>query len=117
MTDYIHIPDIAAHVQQLIEDAPHPTDHVQGRAVYTDEYVKVLAFPFKEGQALEEHTAPHPAVLHFIEGEADVTIGPEASEARAGTWIHMPPDLPHSIRAKTETLMLLLVFLSNRTPG
>ena len=107
---YTLIPDLAARVDELVAQAPHPTGHVQGRAVFTDEHVKVLAFPFEAGQALEEHTAPHPIALHFLRGEADVTLGPDAVEARAGTWVHLPPRLPHSIRARTDTVMLLLVF-------
>ncbi len=108
--DYTFIPDLAAHVAELVAQAPHPTEHVQARAVFTDEHVKVLAFPFEAGQALAEHTAPHPVALHFLSGEADVTLGPDAVEARAGTWIHLPPRLPHSIRARTDTVMLLFVF-------
>lgn len=107
---YTYILDIAHHVRKLVAEAPHPTDHVQGRAFHTDERVKVLAFPFKAGQALTEHTAPHPAVLHFISGEAHVTVGSDALEGRAGTWIHMQPEVPHSIHAQTDCLMLLMVF-------
>lgn len=72
--DFTYIHDLAAHAVELTK-AGHPTEHVQGRALYTDEHVKLLAFPFEAGQALEEHTAPHPIMLHFIEGEADVTMG------------------------------------------
>ena len=108
--DYTYIPDLAAHVAELVARAPHPTERVQARAVYTDDHVKVLAFPFEAGQALEEHTAPHPIALHFLDGEADVTLGSAAVEARAGTWVHLPPRMPHSIHARTDTVMLLLVF-------
>lgn len=107
---YTYIPNLAEHLNDLVAEAPHPTDHVQGRAVFTDDHVKVLAFPFEAGQALREHTAPHPAVLHFLEGEANVTIGSDALDARAGTWIHMPPHEPHSIHARTRCMMLLMVF-------
>ncbi|HLT47275.1 MAG TPA: cupin domain-containing protein [Rubricoccaceae bacterium] len=107
--NYTYIPDLAERIAELTKQG-HPTEHVQGRALYTDDHVKLLAFPFEAGQALEEHTAPHPAMLHFLEGEADVTLGGEAVEARAGTWIHMAPDLPHSIRARTPVLMLLLIL-------
>lgn len=113
--DYVYIPDLETHVNQMVAEARHPTEHVQGRALYTDAHVKVLAFPFAAGQALEEHTAPHPAALHFLRGEADVTLGTDAVEAHAGTWIHMPRGLPHSIRAQTAVVMLLLVFLDPTT--
>ena len=111
--DYTFIEDLARRVDELAAQG-HPTEHIQGRALYTDEHVKVLAFPFEEGQTLEEHTAPHPAMLHFIEGAATVTLGDDTKEAQAGTWIHMRPQLPHSIHAKTPVLMLLLVLRAVR---
>ncbi len=107
---YTYILNLADHVRELAAEAPHPTEHVQGRAVYIDDRVKVLAFPFEAGQALTEHTAPHPIAMHFLEGEANVTVGSDARDARAGTWIHLPPEAPHSIHARTDCLMLLMVF-------
>ena len=109
--DYTFIEDLAERAAELSKEG-HPTKHVQGRAVFTDEHMKVLVFPFEEGQKLDEHDSPHPAVLHFVEGEADVTLGDDAKLARAGTWIHMPPRLPHSIHAKTPVLMLLIILRS-----
>jgi quercetin dioxygenase-like cupin family protein len=111
--DYTLIPDLARRATELAEAGP-PTDHVQGRALYTDEHVKVLAFPFEAGQSLDEHTAPHPATLHFLSGEADVTLGGDSVEARAGTWIHLAPGLPHGIHARTPVLMLLLILRTVR---
>ena len=62
------------------------------------------------GQELSEHTASLPAVMHFLSGEADVTLGAEKMAAAAGTWIHMPAGMPHSISAKTPVVMLLLLL-------
>ena len=107
--DYTYIPNLAARVDELVAEGP-PTSHIQGRALFTDEHVKMLAFPLEAGQTFAEHTAPHPAMLHFVEGEAEVTLGDDVVEAQAGTWIHMPPRLPHSIHAKTPVVMTLLVL-------
>jgi quercetin dioxygenase-like cupin family protein len=38
-----------------------------------------------------------PSVLHFLQGEANVTLGDETVNAKAGTWVHMPKGLRHSI--------------------
>ena len=51
-----------------------------------------------------------PAILHFIQGEANLTLGDDTVEAQAGTWIHMPPDLKHSVQTKTPVVMLLLLL-------
>jgi quercetin dioxygenase-like cupin family protein len=64
-------------------------------------------FAFAAGQELSEHTASQIATLYFVQGEADLTLGDDALAAQAGTWVHMPPYLPHSIVANTPVLMLL----------
>ena len=107
--DYTYITDLSKRARELAREG-YASEHVQGRAVFTDEHLKVLAFPFDAGQALEEHTAPHPAILHFIEGEAMVTLGGDTVEAHAGTWIHMPSELPHSIHAQTDVVMMLVIL-------
>jgi quercetin dioxygenase-like cupin family protein len=56
-----------------------------------------------------EHTASMHAVLHFLQGEAKLTLGDDTVEAKPGTWVHMPSGLKHSIQAKTPVVMLLLL--------
>ena len=109
--DYAFIPDLARRATELAQAGP-PTEHVAGRALFTDDHVKVLAFPFEAGQSLAEHTSPHPAILHVLEGEAWITLGDDTVEARPGSWVHMDAGLRHGIHAQTRFLMLLLVFRS-----
>ena len=95
-----------------IEDLAHlidafPPDSILSRNLYQDDALKVILFGFQPGQELSEHTAAVPATLHFLRGKAAVTLGKESKTAQAGTWIHLPANLSHSINAETETLMLL----------
>jgi quercetin dioxygenase-like cupin family protein len=89
-----------------------PADSTISTTIYQDDHLKVVLFGFAAGQELSEHTASMAAVLHFVQGEAHVTLGEQAMEAQANTWIHMPPRLPHSITAKTPVVMLLLLLKS-----
>jgi quercetin dioxygenase-like cupin family protein len=50
-------------------------------------------------------------MLFFVIGEATVGLGADVQEAQAGTSVHMPAGLKHSIKAKTPVVMLLLVLL------
>jgi quercetin dioxygenase-like cupin family protein len=59
---------------------------------------------------LSEHTASMPAVLHFLQGEAGLTLDDDTVEAKPGTWVHMPKGMRHSIQAKTPVVMLLLLM-------
>ncbi len=87
-----------------------PVEGIISRTIYQDEQVKAVLFGFSAGQELSEHTAATAAVLHFIQGEARVTLGTKRVEARANTWIHMQPRQPHSIVATTPVVMLLLLL-------
>jgi quercetin dioxygenase-like cupin family protein len=49
------------------------------------------------------------AVMHFLLGEARVTLGDETLE-KPGTWVHMPAGMRHSITANTPVIMLLTLL-------
>jgi quercetin dioxygenase-like cupin family protein len=99
-----------AQIINLMEAVSPPTDGIISRTVYQDDRLKAVMFGFGAGQELSEHTASKPAVMHFLSGQADVTLGGQPAVATAGTWIHMAAGLPHSIVAKTPTVMLLLLL-------
>jgi quercetin dioxygenase-like cupin family protein len=102
-------------LEQQIPDIP--PDSILSRTVYQDDQVKAVLFGFAKGQELSEHTASQPAVLHFIQGEARLTLGQDEMSARPGTWVHMPPRLAHSIQAKTPVVMLLLLLRETEDGG
>ena len=49
-------------------------------------------------------------MLFFVKGEAEVGLGDDTCEAQVGTWVHMPAHLKHSIKAKSPTVMLLVLL-------
>jgi quercetin dioxygenase-like cupin family protein len=100
---YVYFADVAAEVEP-------PVNGTLSRTLYQDDLLKVVLFGFAAGQELSEHTASTPAIMQFLRGEADVTLGADHVVASSGTWVHMPAQLPHSVRAKTSTVMLLLLL-------
>ncbi len=103
---YTFIPDLLTQLPDL------PADSILSRTLYSDEQVKVILFGFAAGQELSEHTASSPAIIHLLRVEARLTLGSDAFEAQAGTWVRMPAQLPHSVLAKTPLTMLLLLLPS-----
>ena len=100
---YTHIIDLAKEVEP-------PEDGILTRTLFNDDDVKTVIFGFGQGEELSEHTASMPAILHFISGEATLKLGDDTVEAQPGTWIHMPPELKHSVQTKTPVVMLLLLL-------
>jgi quercetin dioxygenase-like cupin family protein len=97
-------------LQQLIPEIP--ADTIISRSLHKDDEVNATLFGFAKGQELTEHTASQPAILHFIAGKARLTLGEEEVTAEPGSWVHMPPHLPHSIVAETPLTMLLILIKS-----
>ena len=106
---YSHFTDLAAEVEP-------PANGTLSRTIYQDERLKVVLFGFSAGQELSEHTASTPAIMHFLRGDAEIMLGSDSIAAAAGTWVHMPPQLPHSIRAKCPLVMLLYLLKYPATP-
>jgi quercetin dioxygenase-like cupin family protein len=103
MTTYTHITDLA-------KEAQPPEKGILSRTIFNDEKVKAVIFGFAQGEELSEHTASMPAILHFLQGEAKLTLGDDTLDAKPGTWVHMPTGQRHSIQAKTPVVMLLLLL-------
>jgi len=100
---YTFIPDLIELMGEVSDDT------IISRTVYRDDQLKAILFGFAAGQELSEHTAAKPALIHFLKGEASVTIGDSSFVALAGSWLHMQPNVPHSIVAKEPLAMLLLL--------
>ena len=93
------------YIADLAKQVDIPVDGILSLTLYSDEQVKGVLFGFGAGQELSEHTASMPATLHIVQGEAHLTLGDDTLEARAGAWVHMPPQLQHGIHAKTPVVM------------
>lgn len=94
-----------ANLQQ--ELAP-PEDGILSRILRKDEKVNITLFGFSTGQELSAHSAPTPAILYFLDGEAEVQLGKDKVSARPGSFVYMPPMLTHGISAKSPVRMLLI---------
>ncbi len=87
-----------------------PAESIVSRKTFSSDHIKVTLFGFAPGEELTEHTAAYPAILHFLSGEASLTLEGNEFTAVPGTWVHMPAHLPHSLAAKTAVTMLLYLI-------
>jgi quercetin dioxygenase-like cupin family protein len=99
--DYVFL----ANLQQEIT---LPEKGILSQVLKKDNNVNVTLFGFSTGEELSSHSAPTPAILYFLEGEAEVQLGDDKLNAQTGSFVYMPPMLPHGILAKTPVKMLLV---------
>jgi quercetin dioxygenase-like cupin family protein len=67
-------------------------------------------FSFDAGQGLSEHTAPYDAVVHILDGEAEIIVGGKPVKAAEGELVIMPAHVPHSLKALKPFKMMLIMI-------
>ncbi len=102
--------------QPQVQDLTALVDYQEG-AVVSREIIKqptgsVTLFAFDTGQGLSEHTAPYDALVHVLEGEAEITISGERYRVLAGEMLIMPAHDPHALDARVPFKMLLVMIRS-----
>jgi len=66
----------------------------------------VTLFAFDAGQELSGTTAPFDALVHLLDGEAEVRISGQSFAVCAGEAIIIPANAPHALKASTKFKML-----------
>ncbi|MCB9852234.1 MAG: cupin domain-containing protein [Phycisphaerales bacterium] len=88
----------------------HNDNAIVSRTLMNKTSGSVTLFAFDEGQRLSEHTSPFDALVHVLEGTAQVTIGGEAKDVAAGQVVLMPANVPHAVSAPQSFKMLLIML-------
>jgi quercetin dioxygenase-like cupin family protein len=83
---------------------------VVSRQIVKAEAGNVTLFAFDKGQELSEHTAPFDALVHVLDGEAEIRIAGKPFTLKAGEAIVMPANEPHALKALTRFKMLLTMI-------
>ncbi|MDE6051127.1 MAG: cupin domain-containing protein [Paramuribaculum sp.] len=83
-------------------------DKVQFKHIFNNENGGVVLVAFKAGQKLDTHTAPAEVMVNVIEGEIEFTMLDKANTLRAGDFLLMGADVPHSVTATTDSKLMLI---------
>ena len=102
-------PDLAQPVN-LADLVEYADASIVSRTIAQNDAGTVTLFAFDAGQGLSEHTAPFDAVVHVIDGEAEVVIGGQEMHAAAGQMVVMPAGVPHAVQARQRFKMLLIML-------
>ena len=100
-------PSKAFRLADLVEYAPGA---VVSRTLAKNPAGTVTLFAFEAGEGLSEHSAPFDALVHIIDGEAELVIGGKVVRAAAGDMVLMPANVPHAVRAAERFKMLLVMI-------
>ncbi|MFC2079763.1 cupin domain-containing protein [Candidatus Bipolaricaulota bacterium] len=94
----------------LIQAIQYQTDAVVSRTLIKANAGTVTLFAFDKGQELSEHTAPFDALVHVLDGEAEIRINQDTYSVGEGEFLIMPANEPHALRAVQSFKMLLTMI-------
>lgn len=97
----------------LAASAQFSDSGIVSRTVLSAGCTRVVLFSFAVGQELTEHATPARALVQMLSGRAEWTLGGEKRPLTAGDLLHMPPGLPHAVRAIEPFSMLLTLVREN----
>jgi quercetin dioxygenase-like cupin family protein len=99
-----------SEVLKFTEMVGYQEGSVVSRQVTKEEAGNVTLFAFDKDQGLSEHTAPFDALVHILEGQAQVVISGRPYDLQAGDAIIMPANEPHALKAIQRFKMLLTMI-------
>ena len=99
-----------SEVLKIADLAGYQQDAVVSRQITKSEAGNVTLLAFDQGQELSEHTAPYDALVHVLDGEAEIRISGKAFQLKAGEAIIMPANAPHALKADRKFKMLLTMI-------
>jgi quercetin dioxygenase-like cupin family protein len=101
---------LIANVNNLVSLVDYQTGAVVSRTVMDKTAGTVTLFAFAAGQGLSEHTAPFDALVYILDGQAQVSLGPQLLNMKAGEMTIMPANSPHALKAVQPFKMLLIMI-------
>jgi quercetin dioxygenase-like cupin family protein len=106
------LPSDEAGVCALLAPAQKVDHGIVSQAVLTAPGLRLTLFRFAAGQELSEHTTPARALVQVLAGACEFTFPDRRQTLRAGELLHMPPKLPHAVRALED----LVILITQATP-
>ncbi len=104
--------NLAGQVIDLAGLVDYHADAIVSREVLKKDTGTVTLFAFARGQGLSEHTAPFDALVHILDGAAEVTISGKNYRLNSGKMIIMPANEPHAVTAQEKFKMVLIMIKS-----
>lgn len=98
---------VVGQVRRVVDLADYQAGGIVSRQIVKMPAGSITIFAFDEGQELTEHTSSSDALVHVLEGEAEITVAGQAHRAQSGEMIVLSAHVPHSVKAVTRFKMLL----------
>ena len=102
--------DIKARTIKLVSLVSYQPGSIVSRTIIDKKVGTVTLFAFDKGQGLSEHTAPYDALVHILDGEAEMILSGNPLSLKQGDMVIMPANATHALKAIKRFMMLLIMI-------
>ena len=95
-------------VHDLLNQVAIGKDKVHFQNIFETGNGGVALIGFEAGQKLDTHLAPAEVMVTVLDGEIEFTMDGKPHNLKAGQFLLMGQDVPHSVVAKTDAKLLLV---------
>ena len=95
------------NLQDLIS---YQEGQVISRTISQTPSASITLFSLDKGEGISTHVTSGDAMVQILDGAAEITIGNNVFNVKAGETIIMPSDVPHGLEARVRFQMLLTVI-------
>ena len=98
-----------AKVLVLKDEVAYQPGQVVSKTLAQNEHLSVTLFAFDKGEEIGTHASDGDALVIVLDGQGQITIDDTSYILNAGDSIIMPAQHPHSVFAKEQFKMFLVV--------
>ena len=95
-------------VLRLCDSVSYNPDKVTFETVFETHKGGVALVALKAGQKLDTHTAPFQVMVNVCEGEVEFTMLDQSNRMKAGDFLLMGENVPHSVVANIDSKLMLV---------
>jgi quercetin dioxygenase-like cupin family protein len=108
MPELPHEP-IAVRLIDLREQMQFSDQGPQAHLLSDSPDARLVGFALRAGQEIKEHRSPSQLLVQVIDGSLVFTVAAQSLTLHAGMVLQVEAGAPHSLRATSDTLMLLVM--------
>lgn len=84
------------------------SEKVGFKNIFSNQNGGVVLVAFKAGQKLDTHMAPAEVLVNVLEGEIEFVMAGKSHTIKAGEFLLLGADVPHSVYANADSKMMLI---------
>lgn len=95
------------NIKSFNKNIEYSDNRIVTQVILETSFSKENRILLKNGQTMKEHKAPHPIIVHVLEGEIDFGIGDELKSLQTRDVITVESNVCHDLTAKKDSIVRL----------